>query len=209
MSDEEDKEVNFLKRWSGRKTALREEQPIKQATVSDYAEVTRIDGQDENDLENMAVPEDLPDIDTLNKDSDFSLFMREGTPEHLKKIALRKLFNSDPAFSILDGLNDYDEDYSMIGMVTEAVSTRYKPGRGMVDPEDEKSADEEAKNLSDERSSELDNQRDGSSENEQDVLSDLETEQEQAESFVGDGEVSQREDKESDEDKHGGPDLID
>ena len=209
MSDEEDKDVNFLKRWSGRKTALREEQPIKQATVSDYDEVILPDRKDESDLENVAVPEDLPDIDTLNKDSDFSLFMREGTPEHLKKIALRKLFNSDPAFSILDGLNDYDEDYSMIGMVTEAVSTRYKPGRGMVDPEDEKSADEEAKNLSDERSSELDNQKDGSSENEQDVLSDLETEQEQAESFVGDGEVSQREDKESDEDKDGGPDLID
>ena len=210
MSDEEDKDVNFLKRWSGRKTALREEQPIKQATVSDYDEVTLPDRQDENDLEIMAVPEDLPNIDTLNKDSDFSLFMREGTPEHLKKIALRKLFNSDPAFSVLDGLNDYDEDYSMIGMVTEAVSTRYKPGRGMVDSEDEKNSDEEVKNLSDESSSELDNRRDGSSDNgnEQNQLSDLATEQESAESFVGDGEVSQREDKESDEDKDGGSDLI-
>ena len=204
MSDEEYKDVNFLKRWSGRKTALREKQPNKQATVSDYDEVALPDRQDENEVENMAIPEDLPDVDALNKDSDFSLFMREGTPEHLKKIALRKLFNSDPAFSVLDGLNDYDEDYSMIGMVTEAVSTRYKPGRGMVDSEDEKNADEEAKNLSDERSSELDNQRDGSSdnENEQDQLSDLETEQEPAESFVGDGEGSQIEEKKSD------PDLI-
>ena len=204
MSDEEDKDVNFLKRWSGRKTALREKQPNKQATVSDYDEVALPDRQDENEVENMAIPEDLPDVDALNKDSDFSLFMREGTPEHLKKIALRKLFNSDPAFSVLDGLNDYDEDYSMVGMVTEAVSTRYQPGRGMVDSEDEKNADEEAKNLSDERSSELDNQRDGSSDNEseQDQLSDLETEQEPAESFVGDGEGSQIEEKKSD------PDLI-
>ena len=204
MSDEEDKDVNFLKRWSGRKTALREKQPNKQATVSDYDEVALPDRQDENEVENMAIPEDLPDVDALNKDSDFSLFMREGTPEHLKKIALRKLFNSDPAFSVLDGLNDYDEDYSMVGMVTEAVSTRYKPGRGMVNSEDEKNADEEAKNLSDERSSELDNQRDGSSENEneQNQLSDLETEQEPAESFVSDGEDSQIEEKKSD------PDLI-
>ena len=204
MSDEEDKDLNFLKRWSGRKTALREKQPNKQATVSDYDEVALPDRQDENEVDNMAIPEDLPDVDALNKDSDFSLFMREGTPEHLKKIALRKLFNSDPAFSVLDGLNDYDEDYSMVGMVTEAVSTRYKPGRGMVDSEDEKNADEEAKNLSDERSSELDNQRDGSSENEneQNQLSDLETEQEPAESFVSDGEDSQIEEKKSD------PDLI-
>ena len=204
MSDEEDKDVNFIKRWSGRKTALREKLPIKKATVSDYDEVALPDRQDVNEVENMAVPEDLPDVDALNKDSDFSLFMREGTPEHLKKIALRKLFNSDPAFSVLDGLNDYDEDYSMVGMVTEAVSTRYKPGRGMVDSEDEKNADEEAKNLSDERSSELDNQRDGSSENEneQNQLSDLETEQEPAESFVSDGEDSQIEEKKSD------PDLI-
>ena len=109
MSDEEDKDLNFLKRWSGRKTALREKQPNKQAIVSDYDEVALPDRQDENEVENMAIPEDLPDVDALNKDSDFSLFMREGTPEHLKKIALRKLFNSDPAFSVLDGLNDYDE----------------------------------------------------------------------------------------------------
>tara|TARA_B110000438_G_C15505657_1_gene517609 strand:- start:52 stop:687 length:636 start_codon:yes stop_codon:yes gene_type:complete len=209
MRDEEDKDVNFLKRWSGRKTALREEDPDKQATVPVYEEVELPDRQDENDVENIAVPEDLPDIDTLNKDSDFSLFMREGTPEHLKKIALRKLFNSDPAFSVLDGLNDYDEDYSMIGMVTEAVSTRYKPGRGMVDSEDEKNAEEGTKNLSDERRSDLDNKRRGYSDNEngQDQLSDLETEQEPAENFVSDGEVSQIEEEKSDEDKESYPDL--
>jgi hypothetical protein len=45
--------------------------------------------------------------------------------------------------AVLDGLNDYDEDYSMIGMVVEEVTSRYKVGKGMVDPDDEKLADEE------------------------------------------------------------------
>ena len=55
MSDEEDKDVNFLKRWSGRKTALREKQSNKQATVSDYDEVALPDRQDENEVENKAI----------------------------------------------------------------------------------------------------------------------------------------------------------
>jgi hypothetical protein len=91
----------------------------------------------------LPIPEDLPDVNTLDQNSDYSLFMRKGTPEHLKRLALKKLFHSDPALAVLDGLNDYDEDYSMIGMVAEAISTRYQPGKGMVDPDEEVIAPEE------------------------------------------------------------------
>jgi hypothetical protein len=54
---------------------------------------------------------DLPDIDTLDKDSDYTVFMREGVPEALRNRALRKLWLSDPVLANLDGLNDYDEDF--------------------------------------------------------------------------------------------------
>jgi hypothetical protein len=55
--------------------------------------------------------EDLPDIDSLDKDSDYTPFMQDGVPEELKKLALRALWRSDPVLANLDGLNDYDEDF--------------------------------------------------------------------------------------------------
>ena len=142
MSDELEKSHNFLGRWSERKTAERKGEPLIGADIPEQSEVGLPSPAEEISDEDMPIPDDLPDIETLDKDSDYTLFMRKGTPEHLKRLALKKLFHSDPALAVLDGLNDYDEDYSMIGMVAEAVSTRYKPGRGMVDPEDEIVEDE-------------------------------------------------------------------
>jgi hypothetical protein len=184
MSDEEDKELNFLKRWSGRKTVERDLKSIDQVKISEQSEVVVSADFPEVEDEGVPVPDDLPDIDTLNKDSDFSLFMRKGTPEHLKKLALRKLFNSDPAFSVLDGLNDYDEDYSMIGMVAEAVSTRYKPGRGMVDPDEEALPKEQV---------ESSNKDDPVSEDDcaTDELSDQETELGLPEALIQDAELQE------------------
>jgi hypothetical protein len=56
-------------------------------------------------------PEDLPEIDSLDKDSDYTPFLQEGVPEHLKNLALRALWRSDPVLANLDGLNDYDENF--------------------------------------------------------------------------------------------------
>ena len=57
------------------------------------------------------IPLDLPDIDTLDKESDFTVFMQAGVPEEMKNLALRALWRSDPVLANLDGLNDYDEDF--------------------------------------------------------------------------------------------------
>lgn len=81
-------------------------------------------------------PADLPDVESLDKDSDYSVFMQEGVPDALRTMALRKLFASNPALAVLDGLNDYDEDYSKLGIVTQTVKTAYKVGRGFLEDED-------------------------------------------------------------------------
>jgi hypothetical protein len=80
---------------------------------------------------------DLPDIESLNKDSDYTGFLREGIPEQLKNQALRKLWRSDPVLANLDGLNDYDEDFTKIftKAVTESVKTLFKVGKGMAETE--------------------------------------------------------------------------
>ena len=55
--------------------------------------------------------EDMPDINSLTENSDYSLFMSEGVSERLRKLALRKLF-SGAGFNIKDGLDDYDDDFT-------------------------------------------------------------------------------------------------
>lgn len=52
--------------------------------------------------------EELPDVETLTYESDFTAFLRQGVPDLVKQAALRKLWASDPVLANLDGLNDYD-----------------------------------------------------------------------------------------------------
>ncbi|OEJ67361.1 hypothetical protein BEN30_09505 [Magnetovibrio blakemorei] len=89
-------------------------------------------------------PPDLPDVETLNADSDYTGFLGKNVPQDLTNQALRKLWRSDPVLSNLDGLNDYDEDYSKIGMVSEVVKTAYRIGQGylMDDLETKDAADD-------------------------------------------------------------------
>ncbi len=58
---------------------------------------------------------ELPSIDSLTADSDFSVFMRSGVPAGLRIQALRKLWASDPALNEGDDLSDYGDDYSSGG----------------------------------------------------------------------------------------------
>lgn len=67
---------------------------------------------------------DLPDIESLGPDSDFTAFMKEGVPTHLRNLALRKLWASDPVLANVDGLVDYGEDFTDIKSgIFEAVKT--------------------------------------------------------------------------------------
>ena len=120
-------EDGFLKRWSRQKRSAAELSAMD-AEVPVVAETPRGD-----DPAPAIDPADLPDIESLTADSDFSVFMREGVPEELRRLALRKLWLSDPVLANLDGLNDYDEDFSLVGTVVEKVTTAYKAGRGYLE----------------------------------------------------------------------------
>ena len=86
----------------------------------------------EPDAPSPVDPEDLPDIASLDASSDFTVFMRPGVPAHLRTLALRKLWRSDPVFSKLDGLVEYGEDYSIASWPKGAIKTAYQIGRGFV-----------------------------------------------------------------------------
>jgi len=89
----------------------------------------------------------LPEVDSLDAGSDYTPFMSDKVSDAIRNRALRKLWRSDPVLACLDGLNDYDEDYTDAAMVVAGMKSDYVVGRGMVDYEAEeakKRAAEEA-----------------------------------------------------------------
>ncbi len=80
---------------------------------------------------------DLPDIETLDYDSDYSAFLSGDVSDAVRNIALRKLWRSNPLLANVDGLVDYDDDFSDAATVIEGMKTVYRTGRGMVRDETE------------------------------------------------------------------------
>ena len=95
---------SFYARWSRRK--------LESKTDSDIVEESVSSEQDAD--EEPAVPAltdaDMSALETLHDDSDDSGFLSPEVSDKLREVASRKLFHGK-AFNIVDGLNDYDDDF--------------------------------------------------------------------------------------------------
>lgn len=153
MTDDE----GVLRRWHRRKTAAREEDSLKLETETESkieaGEGVReaaltvpedIAGEPDGVADGEAEPLDLPDIDTLDAESDFTAFLGEGVPEEIQRLALRKLWRLDPVFANLDGLVDYGEDFTDASMVIEGMKTVYRVGKGLLTDEEIAEAEAES-----------------------------------------------------------------
>jgi len=121
---EADSGENFLNRWSRRKQA-----DCKGGTRADAGPAPAAAGMPpreaaptvDEDPQQELTDADMPPIDSLDGDSDFSVFMSPKVSEQLRTQALRKLFHL-PAFNVTDGLNDYDEDYTRFADLGNVVT---------------------------------------------------------------------------------------
>ena len=95
--EKEDKEP-LLSRWSRRKQEARD-RPLQEEPKPKPADA-------------RPLPE-LPSVDKLSVDSDFTGFMDTRVDDAVRRIALKTLF-SDPRFNIRDGLDDYAENYAAL-----------------------------------------------------------------------------------------------
>lgn len=112
MSEEE--EGGFLSRWSRRKREARvQERRPDEATpaAAPNAAPEAVPAAAEEPVD----PAELPPVDSLTAESDFTAFMRKGVPSELKTAALRKLWLSDPAIRDYKTLADYDWDFNAPG----------------------------------------------------------------------------------------------
>ena len=83
-------------------------------------------------------PVELPPLENLTKDSDFSLFMRGGVPDGARKAALRKLWTLDAHFAQIDISECHSIDFNAVPTFPEGLkNTIYRAGRGMVEAVEE------------------------------------------------------------------------
>ncbi|MGF1766139.1 DUF3306 domain-containing protein [Enterovibrio makurazakiensis] len=132
---------SFLHRWNKRKQAIAEgesselnaELPLSDqavvrgkdmvvTTLDDASDVLSDDSHDALDVrassdhmddaqeEAISMP-DMDDVARLKQGDSAASFLVKGVSAEIKKAALRKLFHSE-AYNVLDGMNDYDLDYS-------------------------------------------------------------------------------------------------
>jgi hypothetical protein len=129
MSDE-----SFLARWSRRKTQSRAETPPQ-------AEKTEPSSAADAAVPEPVKLEELPPIETLTADSDYTPFLKPGVPDALKNAALRRLWRSDPVVAGPELLDLHNLDYTL-PKVPEVVNTIYRVGKGLFTEADEKAEKE-------------------------------------------------------------------
>ncbi len=160
----QDEQEGFLTRWSRRKSEAR-----KGETLSEPPDDPDVGPQealqapqdalpagergvaspdDEEGQEDVAT--ELPPLESLDEDSDYSAFMGEDVPQDLRQKALKKLFHS-PKFNVRDGLDDYDWDFSNPEPLGDIVTAemRYRIERELerlagLDEDEEKPEDASA-----------------------------------------------------------------
>lgn len=129
MSDDD----SIFSRWSKRKRGL-EAEPAVAKPVEAQPVAAEPEPEPESEEAETALLErlQLPRPETLKPGDDFSAFMRTGVPEFLRKRALRVLWRSNPVLANLDGLNDYDDDFTSPELNKKIIATAYKVGRGIA-----------------------------------------------------------------------------
>jgi hypothetical protein len=130
----------FLSRWARRKRVARAggdpdaQQPERSldgempAGAVPTAGEQPLGGDDRPPVE--LTDEDMPAVDAIDESTDMSGFFSPKVTEAVKKAALRKFFHS-PAFNVVDGLDDYDDDFrnfaALGDIVTSDMRSRMEP----------------------------------------------------------------------------------
>ena len=131
---------SVLSRWSRRKAEVAAGTSVQSPTSDGMATTGSLTDQAEGPLvtepaaastvtneveaseeEPLLCDEDMPAIETLDSSSDLSCFFNRGVSEKLRQAALHHLLRL-PAFNIRDGLNDYDEDYTVFEPLGDTVT---------------------------------------------------------------------------------------
>jgi Protein of unknown function (DUF3306) len=142
---DEDRQDGFLGRWSKRKREIAARGKIAEnretANSGDESQGTAATpvhdeekrAREELEAANRAAAEAV-DLESLDYESNFSLFLKAGVPAALRRQAMRKLWTSNPVLANLDGLNDYDQDFADPSL--NVFQSIWQAGRGYLSSEE-------------------------------------------------------------------------
>lgn len=124
-----DSKETVFSRWSRRKQEARQEiedkPPETPPEASSQITEDRVAEAATEADQPVLTDADMPDIESLDENSDFSPFMSSGVSDKLRNLALRKLFHA-PVFNIRDGLDEYDEDFTSFEKLGNVVTADMK-----------------------------------------------------------------------------------
>ena len=118
--------------------------PVKESEPDDIEADIVLAADANEDEKPVEVADTTPDIEELESiniealdyDADFTKFMQAGVPERLRQRALRRLWSTNPILANVDGLNDYDEDYTDAALAVDVLKTSWKVGQGYLTDEE-------------------------------------------------------------------------
>ncbi len=124
-----DTEENFFQRFSRRKHEARrrgtdaagfETEPSEQSAM-----VAPTDSDGVSADRDLLTDADMPDIASLDEQSDYTGFLSAKVSESVRRAALRKLFHST-GFNIIDELDDYNEDFTTFEALGDIVTAEMR-----------------------------------------------------------------------------------
>ena len=159
MEEDENKlNESFISRWSKRKSGIvsdednlelnknlkiDEDKKNKKSSEKEIDESNYDELNDEELLEKFK----LPNPDKIKKEKGLDVFFKDGVPDRLRQIALRRVWKLNPIIRFADAeINDYHEDFTDAATVIEGMQTAYQVGKGylteMLENKDEESLPE-------------------------------------------------------------------
>ncbi len=136
-------ETGFLQRWSDRKTQAARGKDPDQVTPTDEPPTDASEATATTEPANDDPSVTEADLEGLTYESDYTKFMGEGVPEALRRRALRQLWRSDPILANVDGLCDYDDDFTDAALVVTNLQSAYRVGKGYLTDEEVGEGEEE------------------------------------------------------------------
>ncbi|MBO6867591.1 MAG: DUF3306 domain-containing protein [Thalassococcus sp.] len=118
--------------WSRRKAKVAEEQAVEVKAAHEAVIAEQHKALEEKTDAEICEEFGLPDPDSLQPGDNIVAFMRDQIPERIKRRAMRALWRSNPVLACLDGLNDYDDDYTNLVTDMPGVPTSYQVGKGLT-----------------------------------------------------------------------------
>jgi hypothetical protein len=141
MADADQPREGFAGRWSRLKAEARAVPPAPApvAEVEPVALPVASEATPPEKAEEPAAPKtELPPLESLTKDSDFSLFMNKDVADDTRKLALRKLWTMDPHFATIDISECHSIDFNAVPTFPNGLlNTIYRVGSGMVEAVEE------------------------------------------------------------------------